>query len=126
MPYIVLEAVAAPMPMIATKVGAIPEIFREHSGRLVPPGDVAALAEAMGGRGGRSGGRPARCSGAPRDRWHRPHGRDAGGGRRGRLSRGFSPAAGQAALTAIERKREIYLNVRNSNDFCKVSLADLA
>lgn len=42
-PYIVLEAAAAGLPMIATKVGGIPEIFGTLSQRLVPPGDVAAL-----------------------------------------------------------------------------------
>lgn len=47
MPYIVLEAAAAGMPMTATRVGGIPEIFGRHAGRLVAPGDPAALAEAM-------------------------------------------------------------------------------
>ncbi len=47
MPYIVLEAAAASVPMIATAVGGIPEIFGPHAGRLVPPGDVDALAAAM-------------------------------------------------------------------------------
>ena len=47
MPYIVLEAVAAGMPMAATRVGGIPEIFGEESGRLVPAGDSEALAAAM-------------------------------------------------------------------------------
>ena len=47
MPYIVLEAVAAAIPMAATRVGGIPEIFGDESGRLVPPGDAQALAMAM-------------------------------------------------------------------------------
>lgn len=47
MPYIVLEAVAAAMPVIATSVGGIPEILDAATDRLVPPGDAAALAEAM-------------------------------------------------------------------------------
>ncbi len=38
-----LEAAAAGMPMIATRVGGIPEIFGTLADRLVPPGDVAAL-----------------------------------------------------------------------------------
>lgn len=42
-PYIVLEAAAAGLPMIATRVGGIPEIYGTLSDRLVPPGDVAAL-----------------------------------------------------------------------------------
>jgi glycosyltransferase involved in cell wall biosynthesis len=37
MPYIVLEALAAGMPMIATAVGGIPEIFGEGSPALVQP-----------------------------------------------------------------------------------------
>jgi glycosyltransferase involved in cell wall biosynthesis len=47
MPYIVLEAAAAEVPMVATKVGGIPEIFRQQAGRLVEPGDAEALARAM-------------------------------------------------------------------------------
>jgi glycosyltransferase involved in cell wall biosynthesis len=47
MPYIVLEAIAAGMPIITTNVGGIPEIFGSQSFRLVPPGDAAALAESM-------------------------------------------------------------------------------
>jgi glycosyltransferase involved in cell wall biosynthesis len=47
MPYIVLEAAAAEMPIIATAVGGIPEIFGDRRDRLVRPGSVEALAEAM-------------------------------------------------------------------------------
>ena len=47
MPYIVLEALAAGPPMVATNVGGIPEIFGAAADRLVPPGDPAALASAM-------------------------------------------------------------------------------
>jgi len=47
MPYVVLEAIAAHKPIIATNVGGIPEIFGGYSGRLVPAGDAARLAEAM-------------------------------------------------------------------------------
>lgn len=47
MPYIVLEAAAASVPMIATRVGGIPEIFTDAAERLVPPGDTDALADAM-------------------------------------------------------------------------------
>jgi glycosyltransferase involved in cell wall biosynthesis len=47
LPYIVLEAAAAGMPMIATKVGGIPEIFGPDTTSLVPPGDTAALASAI-------------------------------------------------------------------------------
>jgi len=47
MPYIVLETIAAEMPIIATSVGGIPEIFDEEAGILLPPADVQALADAM-------------------------------------------------------------------------------
>jgi glycosyltransferase involved in cell wall biosynthesis len=47
MPYLVLEAAAAAVPLIATHVGGIPEILGEDDNRLLPPGDVAALAAAL-------------------------------------------------------------------------------
>ena len=47
LPYIVLEAAAAGLPIIATDVGGIPEIFGPDAGELVPPGDAAALASAI-------------------------------------------------------------------------------
>lgn len=43
-PYIVLEAAAARMPMIATDVGGIPEIVGNIGMPLIPAGDVGALA----------------------------------------------------------------------------------
>jgi glycosyltransferase involved in cell wall biosynthesis len=47
MPYVVLEAIAAGMPIIATRVGGIPEIFGPAADELVAPGDSGALAEAI-------------------------------------------------------------------------------
>lgn len=47
LPYVVLEAAAARLPVIATRVGGIPEIFGPTSGSLVPAGDAGALAAAM-------------------------------------------------------------------------------
>jgi glycosyltransferase involved in cell wall biosynthesis len=44
-PYVVLEALAAGVPIIASKVGGIPEALPEAS--LVPIGDSAALASAI-------------------------------------------------------------------------------
>ena len=46
MPYIVLEALAAGMPMIATAVGGIPEIFGAGSPALVRP-DAGEIADTM-------------------------------------------------------------------------------
>ena len=46
LPYIVLEAAAAGLPMIATRVGGIPEIFGPQA-PLVPPGDPVELAQAI-------------------------------------------------------------------------------
>lgn len=46
LPYIVLEAAAARVPMVTTNVGGIPEIF-EAQHPLVAPGDVTALAAAV-------------------------------------------------------------------------------
>jgi glycosyltransferase involved in cell wall biosynthesis len=47
LPYVVLEAAAAGIAFIATKVGGIPEIFGSDSSDLVAPGDPAALARAI-------------------------------------------------------------------------------
>jgi glycosyltransferase involved in cell wall biosynthesis len=47
LPYIVLEAAAAGLPLLATNVGGIPEIFGPYSDQLLPAGDAARLAEAI-------------------------------------------------------------------------------
>lgn len=47
LPYIVLEAAAASVPVVATRVGGIPEIFGPDAGALVPAGDAPALALAL-------------------------------------------------------------------------------
>lgn len=47
LPYIVLEAGAAGVPMVATRAGGIAEIFGPQAGELVPPGDPAGLAAAI-------------------------------------------------------------------------------
>lgn len=47
LPYVVLEAVAAQHPLVATDVGGIPEIFGSAAAQLVPPRDSHALAEAL-------------------------------------------------------------------------------
>lgn len=47
LPYVALEAAAAGLPLIATRVGGMPEIFGPDAGTLVAPGDTAALATAL-------------------------------------------------------------------------------
>ena len=47
LPYVVLEAAAARVPMIATRVGGIPEIFGPHAPRLIPCDDPAILSDAI-------------------------------------------------------------------------------
>jgi glycosyltransferase involved in cell wall biosynthesis len=47
LPYIVLEAAAASMPLIASEVGGIPEIVAGSDTKLLPPSDVPALVRAM-------------------------------------------------------------------------------
>lgn len=47
MPYLVLEATAASKPIVATRVGGIPEIFENEPEVLVPPDNVDLLAKRM-------------------------------------------------------------------------------
>jgi glycosyltransferase involved in cell wall biosynthesis len=47
MPYVVIEAAAAGIPMIAANVGGIPEIFGEHTEALFAPSTVGAMASAI-------------------------------------------------------------------------------
>ncbi|MFP5502637.1 MAG: glycosyltransferase, partial [Candidatus Sericytochromatia bacterium] len=46
-PLSVLEAMAAGKPVVATAVGGVPELVTAETGRLVPPGDTVAMAEAL-------------------------------------------------------------------------------
>jgi glycosyltransferase involved in cell wall biosynthesis len=46
-PNVVLEALASGRPVVATKVGGIPEIMSGGCGRLVVPRDSGALAQAL-------------------------------------------------------------------------------
>jgi len=48
MPYVVIEAGAAGIPMVAARVGGIPEIFGpDHAGALFAPNAVGAMADAI-------------------------------------------------------------------------------
>jgi len=47
-PNVVLEALAAGRPVVATRVGAVPDIVTsDRCGRIVPPRDPAAMADAL-------------------------------------------------------------------------------
>lgn len=46
-PYIVLEAAAAGLPLVATSVGGIPEIVAGTDTALIPPGNSAAIETAL-------------------------------------------------------------------------------
>lgn len=47
LPYVILEAAAASQPLVATRVGGIPEIFGPYSDELIAPGDPLILASAI-------------------------------------------------------------------------------
>jgi glycosyltransferase involved in cell wall biosynthesis len=47
MPYVVIEAAAAGIPMLAARVGGIPEIFGPHTDALFAPSNSDAMAEAI-------------------------------------------------------------------------------
>jgi len=47
LPYIVLEAAAAAVPMITTNVGGIPEVFGTQANSLIPAGDATALTRSI-------------------------------------------------------------------------------
>ena len=50
MPYVVIEAAAAGIPMVAANVGGIPEIFGpDHADALFAPNIVGAMADAIEG-----------------------------------------------------------------------------
>jgi len=46
-PIVLLEAMAAGVPVITTAVGGVPDVVSEHEAVLVPAGDVAGLASAI-------------------------------------------------------------------------------
>ncbi len=48
MPYVVIEAAAAGIPMVAANIGGIPEIFGPFADALFAPSKAGAMAEAIG------------------------------------------------------------------------------
>jgi glycosyltransferase involved in cell wall biosynthesis len=70
LPNVLLEALSADVPVVATAVGAVPEVLvEEEAGRVVPPGDPRSLAEAIGdalAHGRSASARNARAAAAER------------------------------------------------------------
>jgi len=47
LPYVVIEGAAAGMPILAVRVGGVPEIFGPSASRLMRPSDPSAMAQAI-------------------------------------------------------------------------------
>jgi glycosyltransferase involved in cell wall biosynthesis len=47
LPLVLLNGMAAALPIVASRTGGIPEALRGDEGWLVPPGDERALAQAL-------------------------------------------------------------------------------
>jgi glycosyltransferase involved in cell wall biosynthesis len=90
-PMVLLEAMASGVPVVATGVGGIPDVVGPEEAILVPPGDPAALAEAMA----QTLGDPARAA--------------------ARASRASARLARDFAVDAwVQRYRSIYLQARKT------------
>lgn len=72
-PLVLLEAMAAGVPIVATRVGGIPEVVSSRDALLVPPDDPAALAAAVGAVLCAPGDSAARAESARR-RWEAERG----------------------------------------------------
>ena len=66
LPIVVLEAMAARIPIVATEVGGVPEALGDEGGWLVRPEDPAALAQAIGAALGDQGEAAERVRSASR------------------------------------------------------------
>ncbi len=74
----VAEAIAHGLPVVATAVGAVPQLLGEDAGLLVPPGDAAALQTALRQVLGDDALRRRLAAGAARRATQLPRWRDAG------------------------------------------------
>ena len=78
------ESLAAGVPLVVADNGALPEIVGD-AGRIVPPGDAAALAEAIAAAAAQRGGEREAVRTVARARWQER----------------FSPAAGRERVAAL-------------------------
>ena len=83
----ILEAMAAGLPVIATRVGGTPEVVDDRCGRLVPARDAAALSRGARRARGRPGARPHARRGCPSARRDAVHAGSHGAGISRRLRR---------------------------------------
>jgi glycosyltransferase involved in cell wall biosynthesis len=70
-PYVVYQALAAARPVVAADIGGLPDLLTAETGILFPPGDDAALAEALATLGGDAA--RARAMGRAARRWAEVH-----------------------------------------------------
>ncbi|TWT17247.1 glycosyltransferase family 4 protein [Luteimonas marina] len=68
-PNVVLEAMACGLPVVATRVGGIPEVLPEYAGTMVPAHDRLALAQALDEALGTTWSIPAIVAHASRFDW---------------------------------------------------------
>jgi glycosyltransferase involved in cell wall biosynthesis len=94
MPIVIIDAMAASRPVVATRVAGIPEqVIDDVTGRLVPPGDPAALSDAIAAVLADDEGR-ARMGSAARERYEANY-----------TPRGFVDAYRRLYAAVLARKR---------------------